>query len=270
MPGIHAETQKASEPRVIAVDWSGDLTGGARTIWLCEIAGGEVVRLESGRSRQQVVEELIRGALANPSLVVGLDFAFAFPRWFHERLGVFDSGALWKHVAQNGEEWLRACNAPFWGKPGRTKPAIPAEFRRTEAAAAGRDGAQPKSVFQVGGAGAVGTGSIRGMPFLLRLRDAGFSVWPFDAPALPMVVEIYPRILTGAVVKSNGMARATYLATRHAHLTRAIMSLGANNEDAFDALVSALAMAAHAGEFSQLTRDEVDQVEGRIWMPDGQ
>ena len=254
-------------PRIIAVDWSGDLAGGARTIWLCEVAGGEVVRLESGRSRQAIVEELIRSAAANPSLVVGLDFAFAFPRWFAEKLGTPRSDELWRQVAQHGEEWLRACEPPFWGKPGRTKPAISAEFRRTEVVAAQRGSAQPKSVFQVGGAGSVGTGSIRGMPALLRLREAGFSIWPFDAPSLPMVVEIYPRILTGAVVKSNGMARATYLATQHAQLTRPIMSLGANNEDAFDALVSGLVMSAHANDFTQLFRDETDEIEGRIWMP---
>ena len=37
---------------------------------------------------------------------------------------------------------------------------------------------RPKSTFQIGGAGAVGTGSLRGMPHLLTLREAGCAVWP--------------------------------------------------------------------------------------------
>ena len=43
-------------------------------------------------------------------------------------------------------------------------------------------GIAPKSVFQIGGAGSVGTASLRGMPVLQRLREAGFAVWPFDRP----------------------------------------------------------------------------------------
>ena len=34
--------------------------------------------------------------------------------------------------------------------------------------------------FQIGGAGAVGTGSIRGMPHLLTLARNGFGIWPFS------------------------------------------------------------------------------------------
>src|ERR1035438_6219537 len=45
-------------------------------------------------------------------------------------------------------------------------------------------GIAPKSPFQIGGAGAVGTGTLRGIPELERLHEAGFRVWPFEEPAL--------------------------------------------------------------------------------------
>ena len=41
-------------------------------------------------------------------------------------------------------------------------------------------GLSPKSIFQLAGPGAVGPGSLRGMPLLTTLRDRGFAVWPFD------------------------------------------------------------------------------------------
>lgn len=85
---------------------------------------------------------------------------------------------------------------------------LPDDLRRTDREAPAIGGIRPKSVFQIGGAGAVGTGSLRGMPILKRLRDAGFAVWPFDAPRWPCVVEIYPRLLTGAVNKGSAGARA--------------------------------------------------------------
>src|SRR5207249_2347049 len=106
-----------------------------------------------------------------------------------------------------------------------------------------------KSVFQIAGAGAVGTGSLRGMPALLDLRAAGFAIWPFDPPRLPMAVEIYPRWLTGRVNKSSPIARALYLATRFGEENRALLRTAASSEDAFDAAVSALRMARAAGSF---------------------
>jgi catechol 2,3-dioxygenase-like lactoylglutathione lyase family enzyme len=61
--------------------------------------------------------------------------------------------------------------------------------------------------FQIGGAGAVGTGSLRGMQHLADLAHAGFSIWPFDRPGWPLAVEIYPRLFTPGVVKSRHRAR---------------------------------------------------------------
>jgi hypothetical protein len=142
-------------------------------------------------------------------------------------------------------------------------------------------GITPKSPFQIGGSGSVGTGSLRAMPFLLRLRDAGFRVWPFEdafvagkRPA-PLVVEMYTRLLTGAVKKSNEGARREYLLAKrrsdagYAGLSRPVMKSALGSEDAFDALVCCMEMVRWRGEFAGLkaTRDEMLRLEGITWRP---
>jgi len=142
-------------------------------------------------------------------------------------------------------------------------------------------GITPKSPFQIGGSGIVGTGSLRAMPHLLELRAAGFRVWPFEAAALtgkqarPLLVEMYTRLLTGAVKKSNPAARKIYLAERrkteplYAGLTRKVASAAQSSEDAFDALVCTLEMVRYREEFASLgaTVDPVLRLEGITWRP---
>jgi hypothetical protein len=48
----------ASARSTIAVDWSGAARGAERRIWLAEVAGGRLVRLECGRSRAELVRHL--------------------------------------------------------------------------------------------------------------------------------------------------------------------------------------------------------------------
>ena len=260
----------AGAPRIIAVDWSGEAGGGAKTIWLAEIVEGHVERLENGRNRNELADELIAVADRNPNTIVGLDFAFSFPEWFVQRLGAVTHTDLWDVVTLNGEEWLRSCETPFWGRPGRKNPRAGEEYRRTDRAVGRLSGGQAKSVFQIGGAGAVGTGSIRGMPTLARIRRAGFSVWPFDEPSLPMAVEIYPRLLTGPVVKSAMDARVRYLETHFGELEPRWHERGAATEDAFDAMVSALVMWQHRSELPRKGRvvEQIGRSEGQIWAPD--
>lgn len=258
-------------PRVLAVDWSGAKKGAGGKIWLAEVAGGRLQRLEHGRGRSELVRHLIAQAEDDPRLVVGFDFAFSFPEWFLDEHGAQSAPEVWDVVDRLGEEWLGECPSPFWGKTGRPKPELPSHFRRTELEAQDVAGAQPKSVFQVGGAGAVGTGSLRGMPHLAELADAGFSVWPFHEPGWPRVVEIYPRLLTGAVVKSDPTARTSYLDGALPEIPRDLASVAAASEDALDAAVSAVVMARHLDEIEALglPNDPVIRKEGAIWSPSG-
>lgn len=238
--------------RAVAVDWSGAKVGAHRHIYAAEAEAGRLHHLRGGLGREGVAEWLMARAETDPDLVVGLDFAFSFPVWFLDQLGVDGGPDLWELVASRGEGWLATCPSPFWGRPGVSRHAVQAPLRAAEQ----RVGA--KSVFQIGGAGSVGTGSLRGMPMLLRLREAGFSIWPFDAPRRPTVVEIYPRLLTGPVVKSRPDARAAYLHQRGLDIPEAVAS-----EDAFDAAISALEMSRRAIRLPQL--DPVARREGAIW-----
>ena len=262
--------------RSIAVDWSGALAGVARKLCLAEARGGRLVRVELGRSREELVEHLIDCARRDPRLIVGFDFSFGFPAWFSRAFGAADAGAVWELAAREGERWLVDCPDPFWGRPGRPRPPSDAErtpFRRTEGETPPIGGIHPKSTFQVGGAGSVGTGSIRGMPFLTRLRAEGFRVLPLDDPPeqgpSPVAFELWPRLLTGRVNKRDGVTRWTWLQYRFREQPFELLRQAAVSEDTFDAAVSALQMDRLLGRGDPLpvARDELDRLEGRIWRP---
>lgn len=252
--------------RTIALDWSGKLKGEAEVIWLAEVRNGALTSLENGRGRTDVVRHIIDLAKTDPELVVGLDFAFSFPKWWCDAQGWREVKEVWAAIAEDGERLLAACDDPFWGRPGKRNPhALGQRYRRTET----EDNKSAKSLFQIGGAGAVGTGSIRGMPHLQVLAEHGFSIWPFDPVGLPLVIEIYPRALTGPVTKSRWSDRHALLRTRFPSQPAAMLERAAGSEDAFDAAVSALVMAEHQDELVALTAtgDAAFAIEGKVWTP---
>lgn len=228
--------------------------------------------LENGRTASGVASLLLDWASDDASLVVGLDFCFSLPTWYMALQGYADAQSLWRD-AERCESWLHDCPMPFWGRAARwRRPALgegESWYRATEALLPAVAGTRAKSVFQVGGAGSVGTGSLRGMALLAALHDGGFSIWPFDPPALPRVVEIYPRALTGAVRKSDAAARSAYLDRLSWPQDATMRALAASTEDAFDAAVSALRMAEHADELLALDGpfDPGAALEGQVWVP---
>jgi hypothetical protein len=312
-------SSRTNVERIVALDWSGriDAAGQRRHIWAGIWSDGEVT-LEAGRTRDEVAEWLIPMAAETPRMVIGIDCCFSFPAWFlreHECKTVFD---FWQKVAAGqGERWLaRECedvarDERFWGKPHKRPEQFCGEgYRRMMRGtdwenkvaqsleggdamrAAKMKGITPKSPFQIGGSGSVGTGSLRAMPFLLRLREAGFRVWPFEDAALrgrrspagmttrkacvtPLVVEMYTRLMTGAVAKSNPEARRMYLKAKrkedalYAGISRAVMKKAEGSEDAFDALVSVLEMVRQRADFGGLraTGDAELRLEGITWRP---
>lgn len=258
--------------KAIAVDWSGRQRGAGKNIWLAEVAEGRLARLENGRSREEAAEHLVIEAERDPRMVIGFDFAFSLPAWFLDERNLAGAPELWRLADLEAETWLAECLPPFWGRPGKRRPDLGSgreHFRRTDLDVPATEGIRPKSVFQIGGAGAVGTGSLRGMPVLNRLREAGFHVWPFDAPRWPLVVEIYPRSLTGAVKKSDAASREAYLSARYGVLDGRMHERAASSEDAFDAAISALVMHKHLGDLMTLPAVENRQtlLEGMIWHP---
>ena len=254
---------------VVAVDWSGAQVGAADRIWLGHVRQGRLVELRNGLDRRQTINHLIDLRERCPDgLVVGLDFAFSVPSWFLPECGAATVFELWNIVEAQGEQWLVACNPPWWGRPGRRRPELPEHFRQCERTAV-TGGIGAKSVFQIGGAGSVGTGSLRGMPYLTQLRRAGFGIWPFDPPSPWTVVEIYPRLLTGPVHKRNRPDRVAYLAESGWTMSRSFARAAAGSEDAFDAAISALVMEYHRHELAALTQTSDAQIrlEGDIFVP---
>jgi hypothetical protein len=250
--------------RIFAVDWSGKLKGEHESVWLAEVRDEELVSLENGRSRGELVEHIVSIADVDPEIVVGFDFAFSFPGWWCEAQGWRNVREVWSALAADGEQLLAACDHPLWGRPGKSNPhSSDRRHRRTET----EENKTAKSVFQIGGAGVVGTGSIRGMPHLLTLAEHGFSIWPFDAVQPPCVIEIYPRALTGPVNKSRLATRRALLYERFPTQPEGMLERAAGSEDAFDAAVSALVMAKHLDQIAELpaTTDPKFAVEGRVW-----
>jgi len=303
-----------SEPlRLIAIDWSGriDAAGQRRHIWAAIWTRGEDgqvrIGLEAGRTRDEITEWLIELGRAMPRVVVSIDCCFSFPGWFLEEHGCEDMFAFWRKVnAGLAERWLdRECDEiardeRFWGAPHKRPeqfcgPGYRRMFRfadydnKIAQALPGGDaeraakmrGITPKSPFQIGGSGSVGTGSLRAMQMLERLHDAGFRVWPLENSAIdtkkprPLLVEMYTRLMTGAVAKSNPEARKKYLSAKrktdalYAQLGRGVVAKAQESEDAFDALASVIEMARYADDFAGLkaTRDPELRREGLTWRP---
>ena len=299
--------------RLIALDWSGrvDAAGQRRHIWggvwTREADGRETVRLENGRTREEVADWLVELAHETPAMAVSIDCCFSYPAWFLREHGCATVFDFWQAVASGkGEQWLaRECpevvhDERFWGKPHKRPPQFCGEglrsmYRHTDydnkiaqaleggdpERAAKMRGITPKSPFQIGGSGSVGTGSLRAMPVLLRLREAGFRVWPFEDAKLsaakpqPLLVEMYTRLMTGAVAKSNADARKAYLKQKsrndlvYAPIKPAVLRKAESSEDAFDALVSTMEMVRHREAFAGLraTKDADLQLEGITWRP---
>jgi hypothetical protein len=254
---------------VVAVDWSGAARGAEARLWLAHVVDGALVTLRNGRNRPEVVADLVALRARCPGgLVAGLDFSFSFPTWFVRAQQCATVDDLWKLAGHEGERWLSDCAPPFWGRPGRRKPELPAHLRRAEQEIS-VGGIGPKSVFQIGGAGTVGTGSIRGMPHLHRLRQAGFSIWPFDPASAWTVLEIYPRLLTGTVRKRDPLERARYLHDAPWSVPPRFALSMRQSEDAFDAGISALVMHDHLDDLAALrpTRDPITLMEGDVWRP---
>ena len=299
--------------RLVAVDWSGDKGPGQRKkIWAGvwtrhpsgKVANGKVL-LEDGRSREELTAWLIALAAETPRMVVSLDCCFSYPAWFlaeHGCATVFD---FWRHVAAGyGEQWLGTTCAGadrdlrFWGRPHKRpeqfcgtgyrsmmrhtdwrtrwsrllKEATPCALRRCRAS-------RRNHRSRLAEAGASVRGRCGRCPPCCGCTMRGSGCGRSRMPALgskPLLVEMYTRLLTGPVKKSNAEARRTYLAARrsadpgfYASLPRAIVAKARSSEDAFDALVCCLEMVRHQAEFESLraTAEPTLRLEGITWRP---
>jgi hypothetical protein len=252
--------------QVLAVDWSGRAKAAAESIWLARVEAGRLDELENGLERSEVIAAVIERARSQERTIAGFDFAFSFPRWYCAQNGWTTGIEVWRAMRDRGEDLLDGCNPPFWGRAGTIAQSQGPRYRETDKAVGG----QTKSIFQIGGAGAVGTGSLRGMPHLIELAEAGFAIWPFESPDWPLAIEIYPRVFAPGVVKSRHHDRRTFLERHFPDQDQVLLERASGSEDAFDAAISALAMAAHLDELSGLPErppGSAQRIEGEIWAP---
>ncbi len=267
---------------MITVDWSGARTGAAHKIWLAEIRSGRVRRLECGRDRDEITRELLQVVASaraeRERVVVGLDFGFGVPAWYMDREGWRTGRDVWHaFTAAHADATLTAPSFPFWGRGAqRTRPAelrdddgVTPPLRETERALRGR--ARPFSVFQLVGAGSVGAASLRGMPTLLALAEAGALIWPFDddpGGAVTVVAEVWPRLAALTVNKSDAEARVAHVRTMASRVEGVLAHEAAvrGSDDAFDALVAAISLWHARARLTQLPHDSTaaQRREGRI------
>lgn len=250
--------------RWIGVDWSGRLSGEANHIWTAVADTDGVLDLRAGRTRTQLTAWLIEEAERDPEFVVGIDFAFGLPASSCDKNGWPAAPDLWAFATNDVVSgWLTECPPPFWGKPGRPRPIDHDGLRETDRRVKGA-----KSVFQIGGAGAVGTGSLRGWETLVALRHAGFSIWPFETEhRLPLVIEVYPRACSGPVRKSDWRARRRWVDEVAPGLTNEHRDPVIASEDALDAFATALAMSRARLTDPGPPSHELAVREGWIWLP---
>jgi hypothetical protein len=253
------------DPSCIAIDWSGDRTerGQRARIVAAAVHDGSVVEVRAGRTRTEVFDAI--AALTEPALV-GLDFSFSVPAWFAREHGCTTIADVWELAAAQGETWLRECPSPFWGPAGtRCGLEVDRRFRACEQRLRAR-GRQPKSIFQLRGAGSVAAGSLRGMPGLSTLRSDGIAVWPFDAVGPRTVFEVYPS-LYAKVATNDAAGRARHLERFGTDvLPDREREVAIATDDAFDAVVSALAMWDRRAEMLAIepAADAITEIEGDL------
>lgn len=221
-----------SDESFVMVDWSGGNDRGptpkADAIWVCAARDGvseaPIYLRNRALAERWLTERITAERAAGRTLWIGFDFPFGYPAGFAAALtGRADPLALWDWFEARVEDVPRGNNrfdlcaginalwpapGPFWGNGlkrdiaglPRLKPDIRAtglaERRVVETRARGAF-----SVWQLSGAGAVGSQVVMGLPVLARLRRrfAGqVAVWPFEAMDRPVrLLEIWPSLFPG-------------------------------------------------------------------------
>lgn len=224
--------------RVAVLDWSAarGRRQGKDSIWLglADAGGVTAINLPTRTAAEAHLAALAAGG--GGRLLIGVDFALGYPAGVAGRLtGQTRALALWDWLARRVHELpgdgsnyrVVAAEAnrafpgegPFWGNGERaetiglprTRPDLPAGIaahRATERAARA-GGSNPKPVWQLAGAGAVGAQAMTGIPVLHRLRGAHpgrVAVWPFEPRdgAEVVLAEVYPSLLADAVRADPG------------------------------------------------------------------
>lgn len=219
--------------RVVIVDWSGRSSRSPKVackdaIWVgvCE-AGREVQTYHRSRAD---AEAQLRGLLQEGGhQLIGFDFPMGYPVGLAERLtGTASARALHAWIAARIEDAADnannrfavaarinrhlGLNGPFWGCPKARPVAFLsslkevdygalrlAEKRRVEV-----ENPPAKPVWQLLGAGSVGSQALLGIPVVHRLACTfAAAVWPFEPRGALTLAEVYPSLLARAVTAAG-------------------------------------------------------------------
>ena len=224
---------------IIIVDWSANAASkrGADSIWSYELDSASrpspPINHPTRRSARDHLVDRLR-VHAGRRVLIGFDFAFGYPAGFAARAGLGGDPpwwATWSHLSDTVDDdernrnnrWTVAAalnarlGAPqFWGVPAArqtewlttTKPLMRLpEQRATERTIRSANNTRPFSVWQLLGAGAVGSQTLTGIPVLHHLRTRPdladrVRVWPFETgftdtpcsgePGAVILAEVWP------------------------------------------------------------------------------
>lgn len=233
----HAPPAPGAFDTVIIVDWSARAAlspakPSKDAIWIGvhDTKGGTE---HYCRSRAQAEAKLTAILDAQAALghrvLCGFDFPMGYPTGFAERLTGSDTArAVWKWLAAHITDDARnmtnrlavggQINArfhplagPFWGRPqGQNVACLPftkaieyTSLNLSERRAVERLLPSASPVWQLMGAGSVGSQALTGLPMVHRIAQRpGCKVWPFDDTESALVLaEVYPSIITSAVAQ---------------------------------------------------------------------
>lgn len=220
--------------RVIVVDWSGKATRSPvresrDAIWIGVAEAARDWDPKYCRTREEAMTWLHERLAEGGRQLVGFDFPMGYPAGFARRLtGTDDARTLHRWLADRVVDSATNANnrfevaaeinrriggtGVFWGCPrSRRLPCLSslkapdyeavgiAEKRRVE-----RENPPAKPVWQLLGAGSVGSQALLGIPAIHRLAvRTGAAVWPFEPPRDITLAEVYPSLLAPAVLGSG-------------------------------------------------------------------
>lgn len=202
----------------LIVDWSANSTPkqGKDSIWWCHMAWDNeslIINDDNPSTRNiainQIRDILREYVLSGKRILVGFDFAYAYPQGFARKLSDSEITSWWNvwqelsrrieddednqnnrfKVAAGINQALTGTAGPFWGCPEsqcreflsmrKPKKNHYSEFRIAE------QGSSAHSVWKLAYPGAVGSQVLMGLPYLHKLRvdpvlQPSSSVWPFE------------------------------------------------------------------------------------------
>jgi molybdopterin-guanine dinucleotide biosynthesis adapter protein len=220
--------------RVIIVDWSGKATRSPAkeskdSIWIGMAEDGGDTQPIYFRTRAEAEAWLAERLAEGGRQLVGFDFPMGYPAGFARRMIGQDNarvlhGWLAERVidrtdnSNNRFEVAEGINrqlggtGPFWGRPKEWSGTHLPYFKTVDYPSLGlpekrqveRENPPAKPVWQLLGAGSVGSQALLGIPVVHRLALAtGAAVWPFEAPRDLTLAEVYPSLLSAAVRASG-------------------------------------------------------------------